>query len=515
MAKTPVKDRKRNANAINKPTSSAASVPLPTVSRVNSTSNDSAEGIRPPKATKAVITGTSGKASKQVTVACDDLPRPFPLVRSNCASGSSDSIEFSTSAPAIGISRSQSGSTKSSKTKRPLSVPVPAAIAKASRSSAGSIGSTDKKSTTSSKQFTSSSKNSQSSTPVTTLKPTKQAIQALSGNSGRYSLKRYSSKSSVCSTTSDLTSDSTEAGSVWSFASNTSGKTSLKVILCRVSIAIVILLVVLVGSIMFATASNSSGHSVAPSPSSAVSDALPTPSLRPTALQYTPPVLSKNDEIHGFWAWSWLPINPGRGVPLPPNINLVVAFSGWSQLEHGWLESTIMFPYLPTSTNRYFSVGGGGYNGKFYRYHVTTIAAAIRANQFSAYQGIVFDIEEAESGLTGLFQETFALAKHRGLQVLVTVSHSAPYGIPDAAYMMRAFFQDEHIDFISPQLYTTGEEVVNDYEITAGVSWTEYARCKAKIIPSIVHSGLYDDAKVYFADRGVTLGGYVQWQQPK
>ncbi len=197
--------------------------------------------------------------------------------------------------------------------------------------------------------------------------------------------------------------------------------------------------------------------------------------------------------------------------------NLAIAFSGWAQLEHAWLESTTLYPNLPATASKFFSIGGGGYNGKFTRYHVTTIAAAIRANQFSPlYQGIAFDIEEADSGLIILFQETFALAKHRGLQVLVTTSHSAPYGASDATDMMRAFFQDDNIDYISPQLYTTGEEQVNDFEVTAsaGISWTEYAHSKAKIVPSIVHGGLYNDAKVFFASKGVTLSGYIQWQQP-
>ena len=98
----------------------------------------------------------------------------------------------------------------------------------------------------------------------------------------------------------------------------------------------------------------------------------------------------------------------------------------------------------------------------------------------------------------------------------MTVSHSAPYGAPDEANaqsQMRAFFEDSNIDYLSPQLYTTGEEQENNYATTYGVEWTWYAGAKPMICPSLVKASYYDSAVDYFAGKGVTLDGFVQWAQ--
>ena len=75
---------------------------------------------------------------------------------------------------------------------------------------------------------------------------------------------------------------------------------------------------------------------------------------------------------------------------------------------------------------------------------------------------------------------------------------------------MQSFFKDENIDFLSPQLYTTGKETTNDYTF-ARVPWKDYATAKAATIPSIVHPSYYADAVAFFQRQGVTLKGYVRW----
>jgi hypothetical protein len=74
--------------------------------------------------------------------------------------------------------------------------------------------------------------------------------------------------------------------------------------------------------------------------------------------------------------------------------------------------------------------------------------------------------------------------------VLVTISHAVPYGIGDGPTLMRAFFKDSNIDYMSPQLYTTGGEGANDFSATMGVQWAEYPNCKAKVVPSIVRAAM-------------------------
>jgi hypothetical protein len=97
--------------------------------------------------------------------------------------------------------------------------------------------------------------------------------------------------------------------------------------------------------------------------------------------------------------------------------------------------------------------------------------------------------------------------------VLVTVSHSAPYGIGDAAALMRSFFPNADIDYISPQLYTSGTESYNDYSTLYGVQWSEYGASRGVVIPSIVTQSLYDSAASYFSSQGVYIDGYVKWSQ--
>lgn len=143
---------------------------------------------------------------------------------------------------------------------------------------------------------------------------------------------------------------------------------------------------------------------------------------------------------------------------------------------------------------------------------MNSIKSAIYAGSFDGYNGIVFDIEEGDAGLLNAFNSCFSAAKSHSLKVLVTVSHSAPYGISDAAFLMRAFFTNSQIDYISPQLYASGYESGNDYSTVAGVNWNEYANSKAPVIPSIVISNYYNDAENYFRGQGVETLGYVQWK---
>jgi len=78
---------------------------------------------------------------------------------------------------------------------------------------------------------------------------------------------------------------------------------------------------------------------------------------------------------------------------------------------------------------------------------------------------------------------------------------------------MQSFFSNKNINYLSPQLYTSGTETSNDYTTAAGVQWSSYAKASAQIVPSIVTGSLYPSAKSYFSGVGVTTGGYVQWSQ--
>ena len=138
--------------------------------------------------------------------------------------------------------------------------------------------------------------------------------------------------------------------------------------------------------------------------------------------------------------------------------------------------------------------------------------APSQGGAFSAYSGIAYDIEEGDNGLASAFAVSFAAAKQAGLQVLVTISHSCPYGVGDGDVLMNSFFSNTNIDYISPQLYSTGYEAANDYTAVR-VPWSAYKGSHAAFVPSIVKASYYADAVSYYQAQGITCGGYIQWSQ--
>ncbi|GEM_PF-1301085 len=226
------------------------------------------------------------------------------------------------------------------------------------------------------------------------------------------------------------------------------------------------------------------------------------PAPQPKAPETSP---NTEGEHIGYWCWTWSPGQPPAGA------NMGMAFSGWSDIPTALGQSNRVADKL--AGDRYITLGGGNQNGAFDAQKLTAVTQAINSGEFAAYQGIAFDVEEGTTGLAADFQSAFAAAKDKGMKVLVTVSHSAPFGIKDAPELMNSFFQDQNIDILSPQLYTTGEETQNDYATSYGVTWNLYAECKAAVAPSIVNASMYASAKSYFAEQGVTLQGFIQWSK--
>lgn len=160
---------------------------------------------------------------------------------------------------------------------------------------------------------------------------------------------------------------------------------------------------------------------------------------------------------------------------------------------------------------KYISIGGGNENGAFSKARLDSLASMIKSGQFSKYQGLALDVEEcSEVGLASSFLAATAAAKAAGMETMVTVSHSAPYGCSDKRDLMLALIGDINCDYLSPQLYTSGEEGLPDFTAD-GITWEEYGQSRGKIIPSIVDGTHYPATQSYFAGKGVPLSGYVQW----
>ncbi|KAG5181543.1 hypothetical protein JKP88DRAFT_141883, partial [Tribonema minus] len=193
----------------------------------------------------------------------------------------------------------------------------------------------------------------------------------------------------------------------------------------------------------------------------------------------------------------------------PAGTTLGVAFGGWADVTLALSDATNTFSKLGGA--KYLDVGGGNGSGAWTAALITKLDANLAVVKNAGYVGICYDIEEGVTGLAPAFAASFANAKAAGLKVLVTISHSAPYGFPDAAAVMSAVFASASVDYLSPQLYTTGAETANDWATSGGVAWTSYAGIAARVVPSVARAGLYASAQATFATYGVTTWGYVAW----
>ena len=217
-----------------------------------------------------------------------------------------------------------------------------------------------------------------------------------------------------------------------------------------------------------------------------------------------PDPLIKGDII-GYWDWTY-----DHTTPIP-DANLGLAFSGWADVKTAIQQSHSLLGKLQGA--QFICFGGGNENGAFNATRLAAINEAIQDGSLVGYDGIAYDVEEGDPGLESDFATSFGIAQKAGFKVLVTVSHSAPFGITDRATLMKSFFDNSDIDYLSPQLYRTGKESANNYATAKGVLWSGYAQSKAAVVPSLVKAAYYPDAREYFTQQGVKLSGYIQWSR--
>ena len=208
--------------------------------------------------------------------------------------------------------------------------------------------------------------------------------------------------------------------------------------------------------------------------------------------------------VRGYWHWTY------HQSTEPSNTNLSIAFFG--SVDPATAIQQSLNVKQDMLGEQYICLGGGNSHGKWTSDAIEKIVAAVRAKDFAGYDGLALDIEVGASHLEEEFAQLFAVAQANDLDVLVTVSHSDPFGVGDKSTLMESFFGNSDIDYISPQLYTTGKETANDYD-AVGIPFSDYARSIAPVIPSIVRAEFYEDAVKYFKAQGVGLAGYIQWQQ--
>ena len=219
--------------------------------------------------------------------------------------------------------------------------------------------------------------------------------------------------------------------------------------------------------------------------------------------------LGQTPSLTGYYWWTWKADSSPLSISNP-----YICFSGWTQISQ--VLSACSNLKIPTNKPKFISFGGGNAAGRWSKSILTSLDTGIKNNQLAGWTGIMYDVGEGDSGLASAFAASFANAKAKKLQVIVTVSFAQPYNIPDASFLMtNCFLTNTNIDYISPQFYQSGTETSNLYTIAVnGVPWSAFAKSRAKVVPSLViGSRDYAPAVAEMKKYGVTLYGYLQWSQ--
>lgn len=209
----------------------------------------------------------------------------------------------------------------------------------------------------------------------------------------------------------------------------------------------------------------------------------------------------------GSFEKTWVP----QDITVRPDATLTIAFSGWVCPSQAVQESENVYNVL--KGDRYISLGGGNNNGAWTTEAIARVDSAIVAGVFDKYNGICYDIELGVGGMSSAFESSFQTAQRHGYKVMVTVSRSAPYAVPDKAVLMDTILRSHHVDFISPQLYTQGTETFVDMAVY-GYPWSSFANGRPVFIPAITQASLYQSVIRNFEPHGVTPGGYIIYQAP-
>lgn len=189
--------------------------------------------------------------------------------------------------------------------------------------------------------------------------------------------------------------------------------------------------------------------------------------------------------LRGFYKFSWTGSSDYQG---PKDTNMGVTFTGRLP---GDPEANIA-PMTKNAINL-LSYGGGNEFGAWSLAVTQAVADSSNLDAVIAlnYDGIVIDAEVYATGQTVTVAEwntMFAAIKARNLLLIVTISHFSPYGMPNANALVVDWLSNPHIDYLSPQLYTSGTETENDWE---GFS-SAWVSASTPIAPSIVQKSYYD-----------------------
>ena len=211
--------------------------------------------------------------------------------------------------------------------------------------------------------------------------------------------------------------------------------------------------------------------------------------------------------------WFNEPYTNGVSWPVPygtPNANMAATFYGYNDLARNIQFSPKIDSRFPGT--KFITIGGGSSTGRWSVSVINTLINDVNQNKVpSEYKGIGIDIEEGDSGLLSSFRSLFSTAKANSLQVFVTVSGNAPYGISDKCDLMKnGILLDTNINFLVPQLYSTTDA----FEGGANeCGWSMWKTTKIPIVPVIWRKKYKDsgDLDNWAKANGLSLSGYMVW----
>ncbi len=213
--------------------------------------------------------------------------------------------------------------------------------------------------------------------------------------------------------------------------------------------------------------------------------------------------LIKTDHpITGYWMWTW----GGDGSGEPDTMcDIGIRFGG--EVPKTAIDNNIgLANSLTKCREKFLNLGGGLETGIWNTSDFDYINSQLNNIKNKGWTGICFDIEVCPPGVSFVnqFADCFAKCKAAGLKVLVTMSHTTPYqcqsGAGQGMDLVNAWIQDSNIDYISPQLYTEGHELIpSDLSL--------FKNAKAKIIPTVPR----DSDWTGIQNLGVTPAGYLTW----
>ena len=215
---------------------------------------------------------------------------------------------------------------------------------------------------------------------------------------------------------------------------------------------------------------------------------------------------SNNDTpLTGYWMWTW----DGEGGGNPPTIcDIGIRFGGESPKLA--IDTHINMVSSLTSREKFLNLGGGLETGIWQLSDFAYINSNLSNIKSKGWTGLCFDIEVCPPSISfvNAFADCFAKCKAARLKVLVTMSHTVPYGCQTGSGqgmdLVNAWIKDHNIDYLSPQLYTEGHTL-------EPTDLSMFSNASAKIIPSIP----YDSDWSKIQNLGIIPAGYLSWLRTK